>query len=90
MHVALICRDKHGALDLRMETRKAHLDYVERTGVVQFAGPFLNEAGQMCGSLVVLNVDSMDVAKTWAADDPYARAGLFEDVQILGWKKVIG
>lgn len=90
MHVALICRDKSGALDLRMNTRKAHLDYVEQTGVVAFAGPFLNDAGQMCGSLVILNVDSMDIAKAWAADDPYARAGLFEDVQILEWKKVIG
>ncbi|QUS36450.1 YciI family protein [Falsirhodobacter algicola] len=90
MQVALICRDKHGALATRMENRAAHLAYAEKTGVVAFAGPFLNDKGEMCGSLVVLNVENMDLAKTWAADDPYAKAGLFEDVQILEWKRVIG
>ncbi|WP_435165207.1 YciI family protein [Falsirhodobacter sp. 1013] len=90
MHAALICRDKSDALTLRMDTRQAHLDYVARTGVVEFAGPFLNDKGQMCGSLIILRVDSLDIAQTWAAEDPYAKAGVFESVEILEWKKVIG
>ncbi len=89
MRVALICIDKAGALQLRLDTRAAHLDYIAATGVVEMAGPFL-EAGAMVGSLVVLNVDDLAAAQAWAAGDPYAKAGLFASVDIREWKKVIG
>ena len=54
------------------------------------AGPFLDPAGQMTGSLIILSVDSLQAAQDWAASDPYAKAGLFEQVRITEWKKVIG
>ena len=89
MRVALICIDKAGALQTRLDTRADHLAYIEATGVVEMAGPFL-DGGAMVGSLVVLNVDDLDAAKAWAANDPYAKAGLFASVDIREWKKVIG
>jgi uncharacterized protein len=89
MRVALICIDKPGHLHVRQENRAAHLAYIEATGVVEMAGPFL-EGDAMCGSLVVLEVESLDAAKEWAAGDPYAKAGLFASVDIRAWKKVIG
>lgn len=89
MRVALICIDKPGHLHVRQENRAAHLAYIEATGVVEMAGPFL-EGDAMCGSLVVLDVDSLDAAKDWAAGDPYGKAGLFASVDIREWKKVIG
>jgi len=87
---ALICRDKPGHLETRKANRDAHLAYVAETGVVTLAGPFLDDAEAMCGSLVVLDVEDRAAAEAWAADDPYARAGLFESVTIQGWKKVVG
>ena len=54
------------------------------------AGPFLGPAGQMTGSLIVLNVATLQDARDWAAADPYAKAGLFDNVMISEWKKVIG
>ena len=90
MLVALIARDKPGALETRLANRAAHLDYVAHTGVVQQAGPLLDEAEQMIGSLVILDVADMDTARAWAAGDPYAKAGLFADVELIPWKKVIG
>lgn len=90
MLYALICRDKPGHLETRKANREAHLAYIAETGVVAQAGPFLDEAGEMCGSLVVLDVDTMDAAKTWAENDPYAKAELFENVTVQAWKKVIG
>lgn len=87
---ALICTDEPGKLEVRKANRDAHLAYIEESGVVAMAGPFLNEAGEMSGSLVVLNVDSRDAADAWAAGDPYAKAGLFTKVRIEQWKKVVG
>ncbi|MFP1645258.1 YciI family protein [Pontitalea aquivivens] len=89
MLYAIICRDKPGHLQTRLDTRAAHLAHIEQTGIVRMAGPFLEE-GQMCGSLVIVEADSLQAARDWAANDPYAAAGLFETVTVTEWKKVIG
>jgi uncharacterized protein YciI len=90
MRVALICKDRPGALQTRLDNRAAHLAHIQASGVVEMAGPFLDETGQMCGSLIVLDVADLQAARNWAAADPYEKAGLFESVQITEWKKVIG
>ncbi len=90
MPYAVICRDKPGAIEIRKANRDAHLAYVRETGIVSLAGPFIDAEGGMCGSLLILEVDSLQDAKVWAAGDPYAKAGLFESVSIDAWKKVIG
>ncbi|WP_375279529.1 YciI family protein [Pseudooctadecabacter sp.] len=90
MLFAVITRDKSDALQIRLDTRDAHLAYIKDTGVVEMAGPFLDPEGTMCGSLIILNVDSLSAAQNWADNDPYAKAGLFKHVRIEEWKKVIG
>ena len=90
MLIALYAKDKPGALQIRKDNRDAHLAYIESTGVVAMAGPLLDEAGEMAGSLVVLDADDMAAAEAWAAGDPYAKAGLFASVELTAWKKVIG
>ncbi|QYK41970.1 MAG: YciI family protein [Paracoccaceae bacterium] len=90
MPYALICTDRPGALQTRQDNRAAHLAHIRSTGVVTMAGPFLDAAGEMCGSLIVLDVATMDEARAWAEADPYARAGLFDRVEIRAWKKVVG
>ncbi|WP_299786851.1 YciI family protein [uncultured Marivita sp.] len=90
MLIALIARDKAGALDVRKANRDAHLAYIESTGVVEQAGPLLDDEEQMIGSLLVLNVKDMGVAQDWADNDPYAKAGLFETVDLIPWKRVVG
>lgn len=90
MRVALVCIDKPDALQTRLDNRAAHLAYIAQTGVVEMAGPFLNPAGQMTGSLVILTVDTLADGQNWAKLDPYALAGLFQFVTVTEWKKVIG
>lgn len=90
MRVALVCIDKPGHLEVRKANREAHLAHIRDSGVVEMAGPFLSAEGEMCGSLVVLEVASLQAAEAWAAADPYATAGLFDRVEIREWKKVIG
>jgi uncharacterized protein YciI len=86
---AIICTDKAGALEIRKANRDAHLAYAAETPVV-LAGPFQNDAGDMIGSLLLVDVETREDAETWAAGDPYAQAGLFADVRIERFKKVIG
>ena len=90
MRFAIMTTDKPGALQVRVENRPAHLDYLKETGCVEMAGPFLNDTGDMCGSLIVIERDSLAEAQDWAENDPYNKAGLFSDVRIQEWKKVIG
>ncbi|MBO9446100.1 YciI family protein [Ruegeria sp. R14_0] len=89
MLIALIARDKDGALQTRLDNRAAHLAYIEETGVVSQAGPLL-DGDTMIGSLIILEVEDMAAAQNWADNDPYAKAGLFQSVDLIAWKKVIG
>jgi uncharacterized protein YciI len=90
MLYALVALDKPGALPVRQENRAAHLAYIAETGCVHMAGPFLDDAGNMIGSLLVLDLPEMAAAEAWAENDPYAKAGLFDSVTIRAWKKVVG
>ena len=90
MRIVLVARDKPGALATRKANREAHLAYVKETGVVEQAGALLDEAGEMCGSLLILDLPDLNAAQRWADDDPYARPGLFESVTIHQWNRVVG
>lgn len=90
MLVALVARDKAGHLETRKANRQAHLDYIAATGKVAMAGPLLDDDGEMMGSLVILEVADLAEAQLWAANDPYAEAGLFASVDLNVWNKVVG
>ena len=84
------CFDKADHLQVRMDNRPAHVDYLKSFGDKLYAaGPTLDTAGQMNGSVVILEVESISDAEAFAAGDPYAKAGLFETVTIQPWKKVL-
>lgn len=86
----LICRDRPGALDVRMGARQAHLDYVAATGKVKLGGPILDDVGNMAGSVIVLDIDDAAEAAAWAAGDPYRLADLFETVELKPFRITIG
>lgn len=88
MLIALIAKDKEGALQTRLDNRADHVTYLKETGAVSQAGPLLN-GDQMIGSLVILDVEDLDAAQAWADNDPYAKAGLFQSVELVPWNKVI-
>ncbi|MDC0737775.1 YciI family protein [Cognatishimia sp. SS12] len=90
MRFALIAKDKPGALEIRKANRDAHVAYLKATDAVEMAGPFLDADGNMCGSLIVLEMDDISAAQAWAAEDPYKKADLFQSVEIIAWNKVIG
>lgn len=74
---------------IRAETRPAHLEYLRRLGdQLKLAGPVMAHDGEtVAGSLIVIEADSLDAAHEIAAEDPYAKAGLFSscDVRLYKW-----
>ncbi|MCX2725158.1 YciI family protein [Roseibium salinum] len=86
MLYALICTDKPGALQTRLDNRAAHLEFLNGLGdSLKAAGPFLDDDGNMTGSLVVIEASSRDEILAISQEDPYAGAGLFESVEIRPW-----
>ena len=92
MLFALICTDKPDGLATRLERRPEHVAYLKSLGdTLAFAGPFLKEDGKtMCGSLVVVEAPTPEAARAIADADPFAKAGLFETVEIKPWLWALG
>ena len=90
MLYAILCDDKPGALDLRLSTRPEHVAFLKGLGAtLKFAGPFLDAGENPCGSMLVVEAESVDAARAIAAEDPYAKAGLFETTQVRAWRWTI-
>jgi uncharacterized protein len=85
MLFALWCTDKEDHLQIRMDNRPTHVDWLNglnAEGKLKCAGPTLDAAGKPMGSLVVVVADDAAGAAALAAEDPYAKAGLFASVVI--------
>jgi uncharacterized protein YciI len=88
MLFAFVCQDKPGALQVRLDTRPAHIEFLDglnAEGKLAFAGPFLDGDGKPNGSLVVVKTETIGEARALSAADPYAKAGLFANVDVRAW-----
>lgn len=89
MLFAITCADKPNSLELRMATRPTHLEYLQsRMANFVVVGPVLDAEGKPCGSLFVVEAADQAAAEAFAAGDPYAKAGLFETVQVSPFRMV--
>jgi uncharacterized protein YciI len=86
----IVCKDKPGALETRLATRPVHLDYLNASGLVKAAGPLLDDAGSPIGSLLIIEAEDKAAVQALADNDPYTLAGLFESVEIQGWRVGVG
>jgi len=91
MHFYIRCVDKPGHLDVRKANREDHLAYIKGgfADRIVAAGPTLDPNMEgMNGSVFIIEFDAIEDAREFAANDPYAKAGLFESVVIRPFKKV--
>jgi uncharacterized protein len=82
---AFVCADKPGHLNVRMDTRPEHVEHLNalnEKGILKMAGPFLDGDGKPNGSLVIVETDTIEEARAIADADPYAKAGLFQSVEV--------
>lgn len=98
MYFAIISTDVPRSLEKRLSVREKHLDRLKQLneqGRLLIAGPHpaTDEANPkepaFTGSLVVAEFDSLQKAQVWAEDDPYIKAGVYADVIVKPYLKVL-
>lgn len=98
MFYAIISEDIENSLELRLKTRPAHLERLQQLkheGRLLLAGPHpaidSEDPGStgFSGSLVVAEFSSLEEAESWAAADPYMQAGVYANVTVKPFKKVL-
>ena len=85
------CIDKADSGEVRAANRPDHLVYIQGfEDQIVIAGPMLSDDGEaMLGSVFIFDAPDRAAAEAFAADDPYAKAGLFESVTIRRFRQVI-
>ena len=77
--------DKPNSLPLRMANREAHLAYAHGDGTpakLKLGGPYLDEQGNMAGSLLILEAPDKAAAIAFTQSDPYVTCGLMQSVDV--------
>ena len=98
MLYAIISQDRPDSLAGRLNARPAHLDRLKQlkeTGRLVLAGPHPAidspdpGAAGFSGSLVVAEFPALEDAQAWADADPYNAAGVYQQVIVKPFKKVL-
>jgi len=98
MFYAIIAADKPDSLQQRLASRPAHIERLkalQEQGRLLLSGPHPaidsedpGEAG-FTGSLIVAEFSDLESARTWAKEDPYVQAGVYQDVIVKPFRKVL-
>ncbi|KAA0873889.1 YciI family protein [Nitrincola tapanii] len=98
MYYAIMATDVTNSLEARMTARPQHLErlkQLQNEGRLLIAGPHPaidsedpGPAG-FTGSLIVAEFASLQAAESWAQADPYLAAGVYKDVLVKPYKKVL-
>ena len=98
MLYAIIAQDIENSLSKRMEARPSHvarLKELKDQGRLILAGPHpsidVSEPGEagFSGSLIVADFDDLQQAREWADADPYVAAGVYSNVVVKPFNKVL-
>jgi len=98
MLYAIISQDVKNSLEKRLSVREAHLKRLNALNAEQrleLAGPHpaidTEDPGSagFTGSLVIAQFDSLEDAQQWANSDPYVTAGVYQNVTVKPFKKVL-
>ena len=96
MLYTIIGNDVPDSLELRIAARPAHvarLQALQDAGRLLLAGPFpavdSNDPGAagFTGSLIVAEFPDLNAAQSWANDDPYVKAGVYQNVAVKPFKR---
>ncbi len=90
--VVFVGKDRPGSLEIRQAQREKHVSMLkdlQDRGLIHFAGPLLDEQGEMNGSLIIFDTEDVEKVNSIMDQDPYVKAGLFASRETLRVKKVM-
>ena len=89
MLFAFMLFDAPGTAALRLEVRPEHKACLATVAEqMAFAGPLLDEAGAMAGSLLVVDFADRAAALAWLACEPFTRAGVYGRSEVMAFRNL--
>jgi len=85
MQFVVIARDAPGALGRRKELRGEHVAGVKRMrtdGSLLYGLALLDGQGEMCGSVMVFELEDRAALDRWLEREPYRTGGVWADVEV--------
>ena len=90
MAYLITCKDKENSIELRLSTREEHIKYLKKIKKkLILAGPILDKNDNPVGTVLIVDFDELAAVKKFLYDDPYSKVNLFQEVEIIRFKKVI-
>ncbi len=89
MPYAIITKDKPNSLALRERVRAEHLEYLTRhKAKLLAAGAQTDDEGAGgYGGVIIVDTEDRAEAERFIREDPFAKAGLFDMIQVTRWRK---
>lgn len=89
MPYAIITKDKRDHAHVRAQARPAHLEYLTANKhKLLAAGALIDDDGTGGhGGILIVDTDDRAEAERFIAEDPFTKAGLFEQVTVARWRK---
>ena len=89
MPYAIQTKDKPGSAHVRAQARPAHLEYLTANQhKLLAAGALIDDDGSGGhGGILIVDTEDRAEAERFIAEDPFTKAGLFEQVTITRWRK---
>tara|TARA_R110000868_G_scaffold411409_1_gene703762 strand:- start:1984 stop:2310 length:327 start_codon:yes stop_codon:yes gene_type:complete len=84
----IYARDFENRDEAREHIREAHRDHLRSIGdKLLTAGALLDDDGNVMGGISLIDTDDQAEAERFAYNDPYAKAGIRKETQVLRWRK---
>ena len=85
--------DAPGMTEVRLTNRPAHrarLRQHDHPVRVRIGGPLLDNEGQMCGTMLVIEATDRAEVEDYLAKDPYMLAGVYQNVSLRAFNWGLG
>lgn len=92
-YFVIVCKDKPNSAEIRQRLMPQHMEHLGRAGAVRLVlggATTADGSDDMNGACLVVQAPSAAEARGFADADPFARAGLFEEVYVRRWNWALG
>ena len=91
MIYCFVCKDGPEGARLRKELLDVHLEHIAKVeSRIPVGGPVAGPDGKYCASIIMIDAESEQDAWSLFNEDPYAKAKIWQSIEVLPFKAVVG